>query len=139
MAVRGRRVAGNPLASKLRELDLRTRAPRRGATGAEGAAGPAGPAGADGADGATGATGPAGPAGNGVKGWNVVTTDGSGEATWTFPWIPVGTVTVLATPQAGGATIVTITALSVLQVTVTAYTVSGLPVSGVPVHLAACV
>lgn len=143
MAVRGRRVAGNPLASKLRELDIRTRAPRRGATGAEGATGPAGPAGADGADGATGATGPAGPAGAdgadgaGAKGWTLATTDASGVATWTFGWVPTGVPQIVVTPQSTAAVICVITSLTALQVQVTAYTINGLPVSGVTVHLVA--
>lgn len=122
MAVRGRRVAGNPLASKLRELDIRTRAPRRGATGAEGAAGPAGPAGADGA---------------GAKGWTLATTDASGVATWTFGWVPTGVPQIVATPQSTAAVICVITSLTALQVQVTAYTINGLPVSGVTVHLVA--
>lgn len=138
MAVRGRRVPGNPLASKLRDMELRTRpGTMRGPQGQQGATGPAGPRGADGADGATGATGPAGPAGAGAKGWTKVTTDSSGVATWTFGWLPLGVPQIVATPQSTGAVMCVITALSVLQVQVTAYNVSGLPVSGVDVHLVA--
>ena len=135
MAVRGRRVPGNPLASKLRDLELRARPGRR--TGPQGQAGAVGPAGPPGETGDAGAPGPAGPAGDGVKGWASVTTGSAGTATWTFPWLPTGSVTVLATPQSADAVIVTVTSLSLLQVQVAAWTVSGLRVSGVTVHLAA--
>jgi hypothetical protein len=137
MAARGRRVPGNPLASKLRDMELRTRPNRIGPAGATGEAGPPGPPGADGEPGATGATGPAGADGEGIKGKTVVTTNASGVATWTFPWLPTGTPTLVAVAQSSGAVIVTITALSALQVSVTCWTISGLPVAGVPVHLVA--
>jgi hypothetical protein len=59
MAIRGGRVPGDPLASMLRELDLRTRAGR--VNGSEGPAGPQGPQGEQGPPGTPG--GPPGPQG----------------------------------------------------------------------------
>lgn len=134
MAARGRRVPGNALGSKLRDLELRTRPNRigpAGATGQQGVPGPPGPAGQ------TGATGATGPAGEGIKGRTTVTTGAAGTATWTFPWPPVGTPSVVATAEAAGPVIVTITALTLLQVEVAAWTISGLPLEGATVHLTA--
>lgn len=134
MAARGRRVPGNALGSKLRDLELRSRPSRigpAGTTGQQGAPGPPGP------PGQTGATGATGPAGDGVKGRTTVTTGANGQATWAFPWLPLGTPSVVATAEAAGPVIVTITALTVLQVQVTAWTISGLPLEGATVHLAA--
>lgn len=62
MALRGRRVPGSPLASKLREIDLRTRQTRYGQAGATGATGPQGPQGEPGDPG--GPPGPQGPQGD---------------------------------------------------------------------------
>ncbi len=131
MALRGRRVPGNAFASKLRDLELKTRpGTSRGYTGSAGPAGPPGP------DGLPGAAGPVGPMGLGVKGWTTVTTDGTGTATWVFPWAPV-VVVMSATAEAVAPAIVTISVLSTTQATVAAWTTGGLPVVGALVHLAA--
>lgn len=140
MAARGRRVPGNPLASRLRDIELRSRPSKIGPAGATGATGPAGPPGRPGEDGATGATGPAGPAGadgEGIKGSTTVTTGTGGTATWTFPFVNLSTPKVIAQPQAAGPVIVTITALTLFQVQITAWTVSGLPLEDATVHLVA--
>lgn len=131
MAIRGRRVPGNRFASRLRDLELKTRpGTSRGYTGAMGPLGPPGPEGLPGADGAIG------PMGLGVKGWTTVTTDGTGTATWVFPWAPV-VVVMAATTESVTPVIVTISALTTAQATVAAWTVGGLPVVGALVHLAA--
>ena len=137
MAARGRRVPGNPLASRLRDIELRSRPSKIGPAGATGPAGPPGPEGPTGQTGATGATGPAGADGEGIKGSTTVTTGADGTATWTFPFINLGTPKVVAQPQTAGPVIVTITALSLFQVQITAWTVSGLPLVGAAVHLVA--
>lgn len=140
VAARGRRVPGNPLASKLRDIELRSRPNRIGPAGATGAAGPPGPPGRNGEDGATGATGPAGPPGqdgDGIKGRTTVTTGADGTATWTFGFVNLSTPQIMAVAQSSGPVIVTITGLSLFQVQITAWTVSGLPLVGAVVHLAA--
>lgn len=128
MAVRGRRVPGNRFASKLRDLELKTRpGTSRGYTGSTGPAGPPGP------DGLPGAVGPMG---LGVKGWTTVTTDGTGTATWVFPWAPV-VVVMAATSESVTPVIVTVSVLSTTQATVAAWTTGGLPMAGAVIHLAA--
>ena len=66
-----------------------------------------------------------------------MTTGADGTATWTFPFINLGTPKVISQPQAAGPVIVTITALTLFQVQITAWTVSGLPLVGATVHLVA--
>jgi hypothetical protein len=134
VAARGRRVPGNPLASKLRDIELRSRPNRIGPAGATGATGPAGPAGPTGA---TGATGPAGQAGDGIKGSTTVVTGADGTATWTFGFINLSTPRLAVVAQSSGPVIVTVTGLSLVQAQVAAWTVSGLPLAGAVVHLAA--
>lgn len=72
-----------------------------------------------------------------MKGRTTVTTGANGVATWTFPFINLSTPLVIAQPQAAGPVIVTITALTMLQVQITAWTVSGLPLEDAVIHLAA--
>lgn len=121
MAQRGQRVPGNALASKLRDVELKTRPGRsRGSAGATGATGPQGP------------QGPQGPA----LATQILTTGAGGVATWTFPQPLTAPPVVSATPVAAVPVIVTVTAVSATSVTVTAWTLAGAVRPATTVHVA---
>lgn len=122
MAQRGQRVPGNALASKLRDVELRSRPGRsRGAAGATGATGPQGPQGANGAAVAT----------------QVITTGAGGLGTWVFPepLTAVPTVSATAAPPTVIPVITNIVAVSTTEVTVSTWNITNTPRANVPVHI----
>lgn len=114
MAARGRRVPGNPLGSRIRELDLRSRTGVGGGTSSSGRT-----------------------PGAGVAGRTIAVTNSEGAATWVFANpLPVPPV-VAATPVSARPLLCMIRSVTTESVTLAVTDIEGRPAAGTSVHLIA--